>query len=368
MAEVRAPSSAGLRLLEAPTRFLFFTGKGGVGKTSLACAVAVTLADRGSRVLLVSTDPASNLDEVLGLPLSGEPRAIPGVPGLDAFNIDPEAAAKAYRERVVGPMRSVLPAATVSRMEEELSGACTVEIAAFDRFARLLGDPASCRRLRPRDPRHGPDGSHAAPSRAPVRLGRVPANEPDRIELHRTAVRARRAANALRRGRFGAGGRRADLGRSRHAPREQRHRGGREDRRGAPRPSHRRPAARGEWSLPSGRGARRPRLRACPAGGLVPRGPPRRAARPAPRGDAPRRLRPRRSERPEEIRIRRSRSGRSRRPHRFRSSLPGGFRSLGPRRLDRGRGTRPRHGDGQGGCRQDHGRRGGCGRARTPWS
>ncbi|HSB63742.1 MAG TPA: arsenical pump-driving ATPase [Thermoanaerobaculia bacterium] len=132
-----------MRLLEAPTRFLLFTGKGGVGKTSLACASAVTLADRGFRVLLVSTDPASNLGEVLRVRLSGEPRAVPGVPGLDAFDIDPEAAAKEYRERAVGPLRSVLPADAVARMEEELSGACTVEIAAFDRFARLLGDEAA---------------------------------------------------------------------------------------------------------------------------------------------------------------------------------------------------------------------------------
>ena len=143
MAEDLAPAAKGLRLLDVPTRFLLFTGKGGVGKTSLACASAVTLADRGLRVLLVSTDPASNLDEVLGVRLSGEPRAVPGVPGLDAFNIDPEAAAKEYRERAVGPFRSVLPAEAVARMEEELSGACTVEIAAFDRFARLLGDPAA---------------------------------------------------------------------------------------------------------------------------------------------------------------------------------------------------------------------------------
>ncbi len=143
MAEDLAPAAKGLRLLDVPTRFLLFTGKGGVGKTSLACASAVTLADRGLRVLLVSTDPASNLDEVLGVRLSGEPRAVPGVPGLDAFNIDPEAAAKEYRERAVGPFRSVLPAKAVAQMEEELSGACTVEIAAFDRFARLLGDRAA---------------------------------------------------------------------------------------------------------------------------------------------------------------------------------------------------------------------------------
>lgn len=114
------------------TRILFFTGKGGVGKTSLACATAVALADAGKQVLLVSTDPASNLDEVLGVELNGEPRAVPSVDGLFALNIDPEASANAYRERVVGPYRGVLPDAAVNSMEEQLSGACTVEIAAFD--------------------------------------------------------------------------------------------------------------------------------------------------------------------------------------------------------------------------------------------
>jgi arsenite-transporting ATPase len=129
--------------LESPTRFLFFTGKGGVGKTSLACASAVALADRGLRVLLVSTDPASNLDEVLGVTLGSEARAVPGVPRLSALNIDPEAAAQAYRERLVGPYRGKLPEAVVRSMEEQLSGACTMEIAAFDEFARLLGEPAA---------------------------------------------------------------------------------------------------------------------------------------------------------------------------------------------------------------------------------
>jgi arsenite-transporting ATPase len=126
--------------LQQPTRILFFTGKGGVGKTSLACAAAVSLARRNKRVLLVSTDPASNLDEVLGVPLSAEPTAIPGAEGLFALNIDPEAAARAYRERVVGPYRGVLPNASIASMEEQLSGACTVEIAAFDEFTKLLGD------------------------------------------------------------------------------------------------------------------------------------------------------------------------------------------------------------------------------------
>lgn len=127
-------------LIQDPTRILFFTGKGGVGKTSAACATAIGLADAGRRVLLVSTDPASNLDEVLRVKLSAAPTAVPSVPGLSALNIDPEQAAHAYRERVVGPYRGVLPAAAVASIEEQLSGACTVEIAAFDEFSKLLGD------------------------------------------------------------------------------------------------------------------------------------------------------------------------------------------------------------------------------------
>src|SRR5271165_6748862 len=129
--------------LFAATPILFFTGKGGVGKTSLACATGVALADLGKKVLLVSTDPASNLDEVLGVELASVPRPVPSVAGLLALNIDPEAAAHAYRERVVGPYRGVLPDAAVASMEEQLSGACTVEIAAFDEFTKLLGDTSS---------------------------------------------------------------------------------------------------------------------------------------------------------------------------------------------------------------------------------
>ncbi len=121
-----------------PTHYLFFTGKGGVGKTSLACATAVRFADQGKKVLLVSTDPASNLDEVLGVRLGPNPIAIPEVAGLFALNIDPEAAARAYRERSIGPYRGVLPPDSIRDMEEQLSGACTVEVAAFDEFTSLL--------------------------------------------------------------------------------------------------------------------------------------------------------------------------------------------------------------------------------------
>lgn len=120
------------------TPFLFLTGKGGVGKTSTACATAVALADSGKKVLLISTDPASNLQDVFGIELTNSPKAVPSVENLFASNLDPEASASAYREKVVGPYRGVLPDSVVATMEEQLSGACTVEIAAFDEFTTLL--------------------------------------------------------------------------------------------------------------------------------------------------------------------------------------------------------------------------------------
>ena len=129
-----------MKLLGEVTRNLLFTGKGGVGKTSIACATAVSLAQAGHRVLLVSTDPASNLDEVLATKLGVQPRAVASAAGLFAMNVDPEEAARRYRERVVGPYRELLPEVAVRNIEEQLSGACTVEIAAFDEFAKLLGD------------------------------------------------------------------------------------------------------------------------------------------------------------------------------------------------------------------------------------
>ncbi|OJW50648.1 MAG: arsenical pump-driving ATPase [Candidatus Accumulibacter sp. 66-26] len=132
-----------MTLPDFKTRYLFFTGKGGVGKTSLSCATGLAMAEVGKKVLIVSTDPASNLDEVLGAGLSQMPTAIPGAPGLFALNIDPEAAAHAYREKMVAPYRGILPAAAIQSMEEQFSGACTVEIAAFDEFSKLLGNPSA---------------------------------------------------------------------------------------------------------------------------------------------------------------------------------------------------------------------------------
>ncbi len=132
-----------MHLLDHPTRFLFFTGKGGVGKTSVACAVAITLADAGRKVLLVSTDPASNLDEMLAVELADTPRPVPGVSGLQAMNIDPETEAEAYRQRVLAPMRAASSDEELATVREQLSGACTTEIAAFDAFAGLLAEDAA---------------------------------------------------------------------------------------------------------------------------------------------------------------------------------------------------------------------------------
>jgi len=131
------------RALNVPTPFLFFTGKGGVGKTSLACATAIGLADRGLRVLLVSTDPASNLDEMLEVALTDRPTPVPNVAGLSAMNIDPEAAAERYRTRVLEQLGPEVTPDERSTVREQLSGACTTEIAAFDEFVGLLdGDMA----------------------------------------------------------------------------------------------------------------------------------------------------------------------------------------------------------------------------------
>jgi len=131
--------------IEGLPPFAFFTGKGGVGKTSLACATAVWLADHGRRVLLVSTDPASNVGQVFGVAIGHRITQIEAVAGLAALEIDPQAAAQAYRDRIVGPVRGVLPDDVVKGIEEQLSGACTTEIAAFDEFTSLLTNPALTR-------------------------------------------------------------------------------------------------------------------------------------------------------------------------------------------------------------------------------
>lgn len=122
------------------TKYLFFTGKGGVGKTSVACATAVTLADSGKRVLLISTDPASNLQDVFSMELTNKGTPIPDVPSLVVANLDPIHAAAEYRESVIAPYRGKLPESVITNMEEQLSGSCTVEIAAFNEFSEFITD------------------------------------------------------------------------------------------------------------------------------------------------------------------------------------------------------------------------------------
>ncbi|KRF41604.1 arsenical pump-driving ATPase [Terrabacter sp. Soil810] len=132
-----------LPFLDDLPRFLFFTGKGGVGKTSLACATAVRLAGQGKRVLLTSTDPASNVGQVFGVGIGNTITPVPTVPGLDALEIDPQQAVDAYRATIIDPVRDLLPAAEISAMTEQLSGACTTEIASFNEFASLLADESA---------------------------------------------------------------------------------------------------------------------------------------------------------------------------------------------------------------------------------
>ena len=122
------------------TKYLFFTGKGGVGKTSIACATVVGLADKGKKILLISTDPASNLQDVFNQSLNGHGSEIAEIPGLTVVNLDPEQAAAEYRERVIAPFRGKLPESVIQNMEEQLSGSCTVEIAAFNEFSDFITD------------------------------------------------------------------------------------------------------------------------------------------------------------------------------------------------------------------------------------
>ncbi|ECH0060551.1 arsenite efflux transporter ATPase subunit ArsA [Salmonella enterica] len=129
-----------MKFLENITPYLFFTGKGGVGKTSISCAAAIRLAEQGKRVLLVSTDPASNVGQVFGQTIGNTIQLVASVPGLSALEIDPQAAAQQYRARIVDPIKGVLPDDVVSSINEQLSGACTTEIAAFDEFTGLLTD------------------------------------------------------------------------------------------------------------------------------------------------------------------------------------------------------------------------------------
>ena len=127
-------------MFENLPKFVFFTGKGGVGKTSLACATTLDLAGKGKKILLVSTDPASNVGQVFETEIGNSITEIAAAPGVDAIEINPEEAAADYRERIVGPVRGILPKEALASIEEQLSGACTIEIAAFDEFTALLTD------------------------------------------------------------------------------------------------------------------------------------------------------------------------------------------------------------------------------------
>ena len=190
--------------LEQPSRYLFFTGKGGVGKTALACATAIRLADAGKRILLVSTDPASNLDEMLGVPLSQRPTPVPGVDGLSALNIDPEKAADEYRERVIAPYRPIWSEGQVAELREQLSGACTMEIAAFDEFAGCsLVTRAACPSITWCSTPHRPDTRCGCSACRAV--DGIPRNRPPGGLVPRSAFGPEDAGGAVRGRARGAG-------------------------------------------------------------------------------------------------------------------------------------------------------------------
>ncbi len=127
-----------MKFLDNTPNYLFFTGKGGVGKTSISCATAIKLAEKGKKVLLVSTDPASNVGQVFSQSIGNNIKPITWVPNLFAIEIDPQAAAEEYRNKIINPIKESLPEAVIQSITEQLSGACTTEIAAFDEFTGLL--------------------------------------------------------------------------------------------------------------------------------------------------------------------------------------------------------------------------------------
>ena len=182
----------------AGTRHLLFTGKGGVGKTTIAAATALALADHGQRVLVVSTDPASNLDDVFAARVGQEPTPIVDAPGLFAVDIDPEAAAAAYRTRTLAPYRGVVPPAELATMEEQLSGQCTVEVAAFDQFSLLLGSPDATANFDRIIFDTAPTGHTLRLLSLPARVEHLPREHTGRSELSRAARVARRQARPLR--------------------------------------------------------------------------------------------------------------------------------------------------------------------------
>ncbi len=119
-------------------RTIFFAGKGGVGKTVASCATAVWSARAGHRTLLVTTDPAAHIGQVLGAAVGTEPAPVDGVDGLWAARVDAKAAAVAYTDRIIADAvaRGRSPHA-VAAMREELDSPCTEEMAAFDQFIEL---------------------------------------------------------------------------------------------------------------------------------------------------------------------------------------------------------------------------------------
>lgn len=127
--------------MKGETKFIFFSGKGGVGKSTMSCATAVWLARKGYSTLLVTTDPAPNLSDIFLQTIGNNITPINDVPNLSAIEIDPDAASEAYRERIIGPMKDLLDEKSLKTIKEQLKSPCVEEVAAFDRFIEFMCKP-----------------------------------------------------------------------------------------------------------------------------------------------------------------------------------------------------------------------------------
>jgi arsenite-transporting ATPase len=130
------PDIDALFLPAGQTKAIFFTGKGGVGKTSISCIAALYIAQKGVKTLLVTTDPAAHIGEVLDVKVGSRPEKI--TDNLFAVMVNQQEAFQEYKEKVLNEARGKYSEDMIATMEEELNSPCTEEMAAFDKFIQYI--------------------------------------------------------------------------------------------------------------------------------------------------------------------------------------------------------------------------------------
>ena len=122
--------------------FVFFGGKGGVGKTTVSCAYGVKSARAGLETLIVSTDPAHSVTDVFDQPFGDEPEPVEGVDGLDAMEIDPDTEVQRHLDGIRNDLSEQVSAAMVNEINQQLEMAHRTpgayESALFDRFVDVM--------------------------------------------------------------------------------------------------------------------------------------------------------------------------------------------------------------------------------------